>query len=175
MSFLDATEYLKQGTASQQEAFSILERHKILQLLAEFDPILVGTIPLAINVPGSDLDIACECKDLKGFIQKVYEHFSHLPAFSVAITSINSIPTVLAHFQAGNYPVEIFAQNVPVRQQSGYLHMIKEYEILQHEGAAFREQILQLKYSGLKTEPAFAQLLNLEGDPYLSLLKYHRQ
>lgn len=172
MSFLDKTDYLEHGTASQQEAFAILEKLKVIQLLAGFNPILVGTIPLGINIRGSDLDIACECTDLDDFKERMTVHFSHLPGFSAVMKSVNNIPTALVHFQAGNFPVEIFAQNVPVRQQFGYLHMIKEYEILEHEGAGFKEKIILLKKSGLKTEPAFAQVLNLDGDPYLSLLKY---
>ena len=42
--------------------------------------------------------------------------------------------------------------------------------LLQRHGAAFRQKIFQLKQSGFKTEPAFAQALNLDGDPYLALL-----
>jgi len=175
MSFPDTTDYLKYGTSSQRGAFATLEKYKILKVLAEFDPVLVGTIPLDINIPGSDLDIACECKDLEVFKEIVTRHFSHLPAFSVVIKLVNNVPTMLSHFQADSFPIEIFAQDVPVRHQFGYLHMVKEYEILEHEGAAFKEQIILLKKSGIKTEPAFAKILNLDGDPYLSLLKYNLQ
>ncbi|MBL1705198.1 DUF4269 domain-containing protein [Klebsiella pneumoniae] len=33
-----------------------------------------------------------------------------------------------------------------------------------------REEILRLKENGLKTEPAFAQVLNINGDPYEALI-----
>jgi hypothetical protein len=49
--------------------------------------------------------------------------------------------------------------------------MITEYRILLEKGEAFRSQIVELKRQGMKTEPAFALLLGLEGDPYLELLK----
>ena len=50
--------------------------------------------------------------------------------------------------------------------------MIKEFEILEKEGDEFRRKIIELKELGLKTEPAFAKLLGLSGDPYVELLKY---
>jgi hypothetical protein len=50
--------------------------------------------------------------------------------------------------------------------------MITEFRILQLRGEEFRHDIIALKKSGLKTEPAFASLLGLSGDPYEALLNY---
>lgn len=50
--------------------------------------------------------------------------------------------------------------------------MIKEYTILLEKGEEFRKQIIALKLRGIKTEPAFADLLGLEGDPYKAILDY---
>ena len=50
--------------------------------------------------------------------------------------------------------------------------MIIEHHILQQEGEDFKRKVVALKESGMKTEPAFAQLLGLDGDPYLALLEY---
>ncbi len=33
-----------------------------------------------------------------------------------------------------------------------------------------REEVIRLKENGLKTEPAFAQVLNINGDPYEGLI-----
>ncbi|MNC60542.1 hypothetical protein D3C75_1104260 [compost metagenome] len=55
-------------------------------------------------------------------------------------------------------------------QQNGYLHMLLEQRILNVLGAGFREAVIEMKKIGTKTEPAFARLLNLEGDPYEALL-----
>ncbi|MNK30599.1 hypothetical protein D3C87_490190 [compost metagenome] len=50
--------------------------------------------------------------------------------------------------------------------------MLIEHQILQEKGEDFRLKIIALKRNGYKTEPAFAKLLNLQGNPYLDLLKY---
>lgn len=49
--------------------------------------------------------------------------------------------------------------------------MLVEHQILAQKGKDFRAKIIDLKKMGIKTEPAFAQLLGLQGDPYKSLLK----
>lgn len=47
--------------------------------------------------------------------------------------------------------------------------MIVEHMLLmQHPH--IREEILRLKENGLKTEPAFAQVLNINRDPYEALI-----
>ena len=49
--------------------------------------------------------------------------------------------------------------------------MIIENDILKEKGLDFKQKIKQLKSDGLKTEPAFAKLLGLQGNPYIELLK----
>lgn len=87
-------------------------------------------------------------------------------------TLINNQETALANFWCEGFEVEVFGQNLPVKEQMGYLHMVTEYKILEHYGNDFRQQIIALKNAGYKTEPAFAELLGLEGNPYMALLEY---
>jgi uncharacterized protein DUF4269 len=49
--------------------------------------------------------------------------------------------------------------------------MLVEYRILHIAGDTTRQAIRDLKKEGLKTEPAFAQYFNLEGDPYQALIE----
>ncbi len=53
-------------------------------------------------------------------------------------------------------------------------HMLIENEILIEKGIKFRKIIIDLKSNGIKTEPAFANLLGLTGNPYLELLKLEK-
>jgi len=49
----------RHGTATQHAASCTLEALRVFDLLQAFDPVLIGTIPLAIDIPGSGLDIVC--------------------------------------------------------------------------------------------------------------------
>ena len=47
--------------------------------------------------------------------------------------------------------------------------MVIEGRLLDLAGESFRHNVIELEQSGLKTEPAFARLLGLNGDPYEAL------
>jgi len=165
-------EYLKSGNQKQQEAFEILTQNKILSKLAEFDPILVGTIPINIDIENSDLDIICYWKNKIDFTEKLNSVFGKENEFTIREAIINDKESIIANFKINDFEIEVFGQNTPTKNQNGYKHMIIEHEILQSKGENFRLEIIKLKQNGYKTEPAFAFLLGLKGDPYIELLDY---
>ena len=130
---------------------------------------LAGTIPLDIHTETSDLDLLCQSADLEDVKQKITAQYHSVPGFEVQIKSIRNRPTLLARLGTRPFPVEIFAQNRPVAEQEGYRHRVVEYALLE-ENPALRDQVRQLKQEGIKTEPAFAQVLGLPGDPFQALL-----
>ncbi len=130
---------------------------------------LAGTIPLDIHTETSDLDLLCQSADLEDVKQKITAQYHSVPGFEVQIKSIRNRPTLLARLGTRPFPVEIFAQNRPVTEQEGYQHLVVEYALLE-ENPALRDQVRQLKQEGIKTEPAFAQVLGLPGDPFQALL-----
>ncbi|MEL6560820.1 MAG: DUF4269 domain-containing protein [Bacteroidota bacterium] len=162
--------YLADGSKIQQKAFQVLKSSEIMELLAEFDPIVVGTIPLDIAIEGSDLDIICQWKDSDDFKNALRYNFASYPMFRVFEKEISSISSIIAQFQIDDLKIEIFGQDLPTMQQYGYRHMLIEYQILKARGATFKSQVIALKQSGSKTEPAFCQLLGIEGDSYENLL-----
>ncbi len=81
----------------------------------------------------------------------------------------------MCSFNVGEFEVEIFGQNIPSKQQNAYLHLLVEHQILQQQGEDFRRNIIALKKIGYKTEPAFAKLLELKGNPYQALLELYLQ
>ncbi|AWG26621.1 DUF4269 domain-containing protein [Flavobacterium kingsejongi] len=164
--------YLETGNLRQQKAFRVLTDHTILDCISDFDPLLVGTIPIAIDLPSSDLDIICCWTDKIAFRNVLIAAFSHHEKFRATETIIAEIPTVLCHFILDSFEIEIFGQPLPTRKQSGYRHMLIEHRLLEQKGSGFRQQVVALKAKGHKTEPAFALLLGLLGDPYAALLEY---
>lgn len=162
-------DYLKIGNERQKRAYEVLTKYRIFEVLEQYSPILAGTIPLEIDVEGSDLDIICEIEDKIEFEKFLVQNFSefNLKIEKITIKEENSI---ICNFKLEEFPIEIFAQNMPTIEQNAYRHMIVEYKILQENGEEFKQKIIDLKKKGIKTEPAFGMLLGLE-NPYEDLLK----
>lgn len=167
-------DYLKEGNKRQKRAFEVLTRYKVFEKLSSYSPVLAGTVPIEIDIEGSDLDIICEV-DLRfeeDFLDDIM--FSKLIPVETEIKVenivVNGIPSIVLNFMLEEFPIEIFGQNKPVTQQNAYRHMIAEYRILQEKGEEFKQKIIELKKQGVKTEPAFGMLMNLE-NPYEDLLK----
>ena len=160
--------YLKSGNSKQQSVYQILTNHRILEKLAAFKPILVGTIPININIEGSDLDIICYARDKEEFKSVLLDNFQHESGFTVSENQ--TFNAVKANFLIEGFEVEIFGQNISTTEQNAYRHMVIEHQLLFEKGEDFRLQIIDLKKQGYKTEPAFAKLLGLSGDAYEALL-----
>jgi hypothetical protein len=94
---------------------SAVDSSAVLELLRPFDPRIVGTLPLGVAVPGSDIDIVCHAPDPNAF--------------------------------------EV------------------ERRLLALDDGRLRRAVGVQRANGLKTEPAFAAVLGIEGDPYMGLLE----
>jgi len=164
--------YLKQGNNRQKEAYKTLVNLNICEILVSHSPVLTGTIPINIDIENSDLDIICYCKDLEEFQELLIKNFKTKPDFEINRKNIKNSDTIVARFTHNQFLIEVFGQNRPIEDQEAYQHMIIEHRLLIEKGESFREQIIELKKQGYKTEPAFAKLLEIKGDPFLELLKY---
>ena len=148
----------------------VLEELDLLQLLARYEPTVIGTPPLGIDVSTSDIDIACTAEDLKQFKKDAQRLFSHHAAFTINDLHWLQTPAVKASFFVHGWEIELFCQTLPINAQWGVRHFMIEQRIVELV-PQLREPIIALKQSGLKTEPAFARLLALEGDPYEAMLE----
>jgi hypothetical protein len=164
-------DYLKKGNEKQKRAFEVLAKHKLFEKLKDYSPILAGTIPIEIDIEGSDLDIICEVKNESDFIEFLNQNFQDYNNFILEKVTANDEKSIVLSFMLEEFPIEIFGQNKPTTEQNAYRHMIAEYKILQEKGDAFKQKIIELKKKGIKTEPAFGILLGLE-NPYEDLLKF---
>jgi hypothetical protein len=144
-----------------------------MERLQGFSPRLVGTFPIGLQVEGSDLDIICEVYDFEAFKKQVRECFSLLEGFSLSDRFVKDIRRCVAQFELAGCPVELFGQSIPAEEQNGYRHMIVEGRLLALFGEELKQRVISLKRSGIKTEPAFASVLQLEGDPYEEILKLY--
>lgn len=165
-------DYLNSGSPIQRQVFDLLMRHKIFERLSQFTPILAGTFPIDIAIENSDLDVLCCWKNRQEFVDCLHREFGTAMGFDLRQTTIGAHPTVIANLTIDSFDFEVFGQCVPVTEQNAYRHLIIEHAILEKRGVAFKNEIIRLKKSGIKTEPAFAQLLGLSGDSYEALLNY---
>jgi len=163
--------YLKHGNIKQQNAYKVLKNLDIFNVLKKFDPILVGTIPINIDIENSDLDIACEVQDFEEFQKLVEDRYSMHHKFHINNNSTDNEVILTVNFYVEDIEIEIYAQSLNSCKQNGYRHMVVEDRILRLGGERTREEIVILKKSGLKTEPAFARYLGIDGNPYDELLK----
>ena len=141
-----------------------------MEKLAKYNPLLAGTIPIEIDISSSDLDIVCYVLDYKSFSDKLIDLFGKQVGFKIKTKLINKVITTIANFQGTHFPIEIFGQAIPSKKQNAFRHMLIEHKILQEKDSIFTQKIIHLEKSGIKTEPAFAQLLGLKGNPYHLLL-----
>ncbi|HSF55470.1 MAG TPA: DUF4269 domain-containing protein [Algoriphagus sp.] len=167
----ESIEYLQNGNEKQQKAYSSLANNQVLSKLKQFGPILVGTIPINIDIENSDLDIICSFSDKQEFKKSITEIFCNEKKFSIRENPNLETLAIVANFFLDGFEIEIFGQTIPTRHQFAYRHLIVEHKLLSKYGEAFRQQIIELKREGYKTEPAFAKALDLTGDPYVELLK----
>lgn len=167
-------DYLNEGNRKQKIVFQLLSSSGILPTLANFTPTLAGTIPIAVDTDKSDLDILCYWKDKNEFVRAVLSFEDELD-FDLSVKKINNLETVVGRFVKEGFQIEIFGQNRPVQEQEAYRHMLIEHQILLEKGNSFREKVIALKKTGFKTEAAFTFLLNLKGDPFISIFDYKKQ
>ena len=167
--------YLQNGSPLQQRGHRALVGSGVMAHLAAFQPLLAGTLPLDLFTANSDLDILCYAPALPDFVDTLNRYRLAKDDLQIKRTAIGGVPTVIGRFRFMDFDFEIFAQPVPVKKQAAYRHLVVEHRLLAQHGAKLFQEVLSLKEAGIKTEPAFAQALQLPGDPYLALLQMYRE
>jgi hypothetical protein len=162
-------DYLQRGNVRQRAAFHALESLNVFQILGNYRPVLVGTIPIDVDITGSDLDVICEACDLDAF-ERACRQFEGYQCFRIKRKQIKGVPSVVANLFHSGFRVQIFGQPQPVTEQHAYRHMLVEARLLEFGGERARAEIRRLKQEGCRTEPAFACYFNLEGNPFEVLL-----
>ncbi|MDP9698615.1 hypothetical protein J2T16_001512 [Paenibacillus intestini] len=175
---LDTTEkvmaHLSVGNQQQQDAYRVLQESGLLFMLSTHAAFPAGTVPIDVHLPDSDLDILCYSEDLNAFQVKMTRQLESIAVngrteWTFGDHALGQNVYVTCKLSLGLWPVEIFAQAIPVDQQNAYLHMQVEWSLLQLWGEVGQREIRRLKQAGWKTEPAFAHVLGLEGDPYIAM------
>lgn len=164
-------EEMQTGNEAQQKAYAAIKELNICNDLRIYNPVLCGTLPIGLDVVGSDLDIVMEVQDLDHFEEQLQILYNDKNNFTLKRTTIGSNQVVKANFLFGNFEFELFGQSQPVHKQNAYIYMLIEHRILRKD-PNLKEKVINLKKQGYKTEPAFCTLLEIPGDPYDGLIQF---
>lgn len=90
-----------------------------MDILQDFDPIVVGTIPIGIDIDSSDLDIICFWQDQHFFNQKLADNFMIFEAFQIRAVTISNESTTVANFRVDHLEFEILDKMFHLKVSSG--------------------------------------------------------
>ena len=154
------------GTYSYEEALRLV---RVLDDLDAFGPQVIGTQPLGIAMPGSDIDVVCHAPDAAAFADALWMHYGEMRGFALYQWTTGQ-RAVVAKFSAYGWPFGLFGSTELVRDQAGWRHFVVERRLLALGGEPLRSAVMAARRRGAKTEPAFAEVLNLAGDAYAAVL-----
>lgn len=153
------------------QVWNAIQDSKILSLFKVNDPLVVGTIPLGVDTPDSDLDIILCSNDLLKMEEMLKLHFGQCEEFEIFQYRCEGQDSLVCRFRWSSITFEIFAQSIDTVRQTAFRHFQVEERLLKIGGINFLEKIKAERTRGLKTEPAFAKILKIQEDPYLALLE----
>ena len=142
----------------------------ILRDLAGFGATVIGTPPLGLDLPESDIDVACHAPDAGEFVAALRRLYGASEGFGLRSKTVRSVESTICTFRHLDWTIEVFGQALSLERQHGVRHFRLEQRLLALFGQSFRAEVMALRARGLKTEPAFAEVLGLPGDPYEALL-----
>jgi len=145
--------YLQGGTSRQRAAYDALTALGVMKTLAAYDARLAGTIPLDVDIPGSDLDIICQvaAAQSEGFARLLRWEYEHLPGFTLARKQRYGRTVSLCDFTFREFPIQIYGSPEPVTRQRAWVHMIAEAHLLAQAKPEEKEAVRALKRAGMKT------------------------
>jgi hypothetical protein len=162
--------YLQYGAERQQAAYRALIEADIFTVLAEYDPTLVGTIPLGLDVDSSDLDVLCYASDLNQIADDLEYYYKAAPGFELTKKTFQDHPSIVCRFVQNAFTIEVFAQPIPVKEQRAFRHMVVEAKLLRLGGEGAQVALRHMKHAGISTEDAFSRYFLIPGEPYAALL-----
>lgn len=108
------------------------------------------------------------------FVETIKANFGHENNFTIREVQQGKGTAIVANFYKDNFEIELLGQNTPTKQQPDYRHLIIEHKLLEQYAEQFRQQIIELKQKGYKTEAAFVLALGITGNAYTELLKFEK-
>jgi hypothetical protein len=155
-------ESLARGNERQKLAYETLKQLDLFSRLERFAPLLVGAIPLGVELETSSLEIVCSAENLEEFGHFITASLSVLADFYIEHKLVRDRPAVLVSFKADTFAIRILAQEISSFTQNSVVQMLLEARLLAFAPKEVREEIRTLKRQGLSTEDAFVRCFDLD-------------
>lgn len=143
-------DYLEHGNEIQHNVFHLLRNHQILEKLDTYKPIVVGTIPIEINIENSDIDIIGETSNFEKATNHLTENFSHYIEFKIDQLINNNETCLTCNFRIDTFEIEIYLENKIPTEQNAYRHMLIEAKLLENLTNHSKTKSSNLKRMGTK-------------------------
>ena len=107
MDFLNL-EYLRLGSDKQKQATMVIDELRLWDHLKPYNPILVGTIPIGIDIESSDLDIICHVTDFACFERELKTRYiEDVTNFTCSSRTVNNVDRSVARFRYKGWEFEV--------------------------------------------------------------------
>ena len=163
--YSDDIAYLKMGSDRQQAAFLAVVELDLFSVLADYDPLLIGTLAIGLDLPDAGLDIICCVEDFEGFRAVMHAMYDMYDDFSCRLTGQDGVMTASCSFRYNLFHIEVTGQPIPTREQAAYQRMAATTRLLRLAGETAMQEVRRLRASGMKTNQAVAAYFCLEGNP----------
>jgi uncharacterized protein DUF4269 len=119
--------------------YARLQGSGLLDTLAPYSPVLVGSHPLGIAPAGAPVEIVCRAVDLAAFA-RVLERTYGGDGFALHPGSLGADEAVFAEFAVDGLPVEVSAQREHEHRRLGAA-TLGVARVLEHEGPVTRDRL----------------------------------
>ncbi len=161
--YSDDIAYLKMGSDRQQAAFLAVLELDLFSVLADYDPLLTGTLPLGLDLPDSDLDVICSVQDFAEFHAVMQAMYGWYDEFACESMQIDGMATAVCSFRYNRFRIKISGQPQATREQAAYRRMAATARLLRMAGETALDDVRRLKAAGMATAQAVGAYFQLEG------------
>lgn len=110
--FHQGIDYLLHGNATQQHAYHTLQELRMLTVLQEYSPVLVGTVPIDIHIDDSDLNIICEAYHFTEFQAIVDHHFHRMSDYRYTSKLVEGTPRAVCTFHYNDWLIQLLDKTI---------------------------------------------------------------
>ena len=120
--------------------YARLQASGLLDTLAPYTPVLVGSWPLGIAAAGAPVEIVCRAVDLTAFARVLERSYGSAEGFALYPGSLGAEEAVFAEFTLDGLPLELSAQREHEHRRLGAA-TLGISRVLEHEGQVSRDRL----------------------------------